>query len=153
MEGPIAGASKDAFAEVKEDVELAGSQALPEVREVKPIHWTPEDVRQWLGRLQKGALRDYADTMPIDINGRALVRMNKAALAQVCLPLPCVAFGTGAYRLTWFSNLLQVCAGGDSDAGLLIFNALRNEIDRVDKVLLKQRRGVVEMNARLKNGW
>jgi hypothetical protein len=53
---------------------------------------------------------------------------------------------------TWLA-LLQICAGGKSDAGLEIFNALRNEIDWVDAELRKQRKGVVEMNARLRNGW
>jgi hypothetical protein len=127
INGVCAGASKDAVAEVKEDVALAGSQT-PGERLVKPIHWSAEDVREWLGKLKGGSFRRYVDGLPGDLNGRALVRMNKAALAQVC-------------------------GGGNAQVGLAIFNQLRNEIDRVDRVMRSQRQGVVQMNARLKAGW
>eukprot|EP00873_Tetraselmis_striata_P007067 jgi/Tetstr1/427331/TSEL_017499.t2 len=123
----MAGASKDAVAEVKEDVQLAGSQT-PHERLVKPVHWSAEEVREWLGKLKGGAFRRYLDGLPGDLNGRALVRMNKAALAQVC-------------------------GGGNANAGLEMFNQLRNEIDRVDKVMRSQRKDVVNTNARLKAGW
>jgi hypothetical protein len=78
---------------------------------VKPINWTAEDVREWLKGLKRGAFREYAYGLPGDINGRAIVRMNKAAIAQVlsllalclflCLGLclsPRVAFASKHFR-------------------------------------------------------
>uniref|UniRef100_A0A061RIY0 Kinesin motor domain n=1 Tax=Tetraselmis sp. GSL018 TaxID=582737 RepID=A0A061RIY0_9CHLO len=124
----MAGASSDAYAEVKEDVPLGGAHKPSEVREVKPINWSSKDVRSWLGNLRRGAFKYFAESLPPDINGRALVRMNKAALAQVC-------------------------AGGNHESGTIIFNEIRNEIDRVDKVLRQQRKGVVDANTRRKSGW
>lgn len=69
------------------------------------------------------------------------------------LALPCTCPSAIRGRSPFVLSAAQVCGGGNANAGLEIFNQLRNEIDRVDKVMRSQRKDVVNTNARLKAGW
>jgi len=77
-------------------------------RLLHPKQWTPEQVVEWLGRVQGGQFQDIM--LPANFTGHMLVRLTEARCSQLC------------------------GGGGDGSArrGRALYDALHQEIQRVD---------------------
>jgi len=84
-------------------------------------------VRQWISRILRGQFARCVGGLPPSLDGRQLVRMTRPSLAALCSTTP--------------SN------------GNAIFNALRDEIERVDKIMNKNRKEQMAIQQRQKEGW
>ena len=82
----------------------------------------PPSRRQHAG---KGTLAEVAGRMPPQVDGRALVRMTEAMLANIC---------------------------GSRQLGEMVYDAVRAEIKRVDKFMADRRTEARETAARSKSG-
>lgn len=95
--------------------------------QVAPIHWSHADVKNWLRRVCKGAVANAAERLSRTIDGRVLVRMNELMLRNTL-------------------------SGGDPELAAQIYDALRQEIARVDQYMAKRRQEARDTAARAKSG-
>jgi kinesin family protein 2/24 len=72
-----------------------------------PSKWNPEQVRQWISKVKGGKFQQYAQGLPGHIDGKVFCRWGQIKFNELC--------------------------GGRSELGLVLFNALRNEVGRVSQ--------------------
>eukprot|EP00238_Polyblepharides_amylifera_P003666 CAMPEP_0196582298 /NCGR_PEP_ID=MMETSP1081-20130531/38544_1 /TAXON_ID=36882 /ORGANISM="Pyramimonas amylifera, Strain CCMP720" /LENGTH=216 /DNA_ID=CAMNT_0041902823 /DNA_START=18 /DNA_END=668 /DNA_ORIENTATION=+ len=118
----ISGRDKDCR-ETKEDVPEILTQ-IQATRMVAPVHWTNEDVIEWLMKVRKGTFSHLVDNIPSSINGRALVRLTEVMLANIC---------------------------GDKQLGIQVYDAIRREIAKVDEYMSQRRQEARECATRAKS--
>lgn len=94
--------------------------------QVAPVHWTHEDVQKWMQRVCKGEFASKSERVPRTVNGRALVRMTAPQLASL--------------------------VGGSPKQGETLYDAIRNEIARVDHFMAQRRQEARETASRAKSG-
>jgi hypothetical protein len=95
--------------------------------QVAPVHWSHADVKSWLKRVCKGAVADAAERLSRTMDGRALVRMNEMMLRNTL-------------------------SGGDPELAAQIYDALRQEIARVDQFMANRRQEARDTASRAKSG-
>ncbi|KAK3254828.1 hypothetical protein CYMTET_35971, partial [Cymbomonas tetramitiformis] len=112
--------------ETKEDVTMIEQMEHEAKRQVAPVHWTCEDIKMWLSRVNKGAFKGVAERVPASLNGRAFVRMNTTMLANM--------------------------AGVKDTVAEEIYHSLRKEIAKVDAYMAQRRQEARDTAARAKSG-
>jgi hypothetical protein len=85
-----------------------------------PSKWSPEEVRQWISKVKGGKFAQYVHGLPSHIDGKVFCRWGQIKFNELC--------------------------GGRSEIGLVLFNALRNEVGRVSQA--KQQAAVQARRAR-----
>ena len=111
--------------ELKEDVPMTVQMEREAQRQTAPVHWSHEEVKQWLRSTKKGAFASVAEKVAPSVDGRALVRMTEAMLVNVC--------GTRKHAES-------------------VYDAVRNEIARVDKFMSDRRKEARATATRAKSG-